>query len=163
MTTRSVVKKLRELLSAEDGLAASLRETGAERWDADAEELAERIREVHASAELIEKSFALRKTTLLVYCRRYTNQAEGLFRGRGGRYEVVVEILATQDRLELLRPSAMEFADAVVNVIQRKAGCIGDNLALRERVEVGYEGAKKGGLNLMETARVTCTVDWSEA
>lgn len=162
MTTQQVVQKMVDLLGAEDGLAQSLRELGVEAWESEPEALSERIHSVHAPAELVEKSFSLRKTTLQVYCRRYTNQREERFRGRGRRYEVVVEVMATQDRLELLRPNAMEFVDAVVDVLGRKAGCLANNLVLRERVEVTYEGAKRGGLNVLETAKVACTLDWNE-
>jgi hypothetical protein len=140
----------------------SLMAAGSEAWPALAEEVVDEIKRVQAPAELIEKSFSLRKPTLLVYCRKYSNQLEERFRGRGTRYEVVVEVLATSDRLEGLRPSAMEYADAVADVLQRKAGCLGNSMYLREQVEASFETAKKGGLNVSESVKLSCTVEWKE-
>lgn len=161
MTTGFIAGTVAELLLAEDGVAYSL--PVGEDGPANPEELRSRVNLVQAPAEVIEKALGLRKTTLCVYCRKTSNRLDDAFRGRGARYDVVVEILSTGDRLEELRQRTMEYADAVQDLIERKAGCLGNHLTLRDRVEVQYEGAKKGGLHLVETAKVSCVVEWRSA
>lgn len=157
--TDAMVQTVIDLLAGEDGLLLSLRRLGAVVEDADPSRIGERVFPAYAPAEIVERCLSLRKPALLVYCKRFANHLEEKFRERAGRYEMVIEVISTHERIEVLTPLATLYADAVADVLGRKSGCIAEGITLRERVEIQYEPAKRGGAHLHETARVMCTLE----
>ncbi len=160
--TQRAVRTLQGLLAdATAGLAASiamLRES-AEEAEAIAEE--RQLGTLQAPAELHDKVGKAAYPAYQIYVEKVRNKMTEKFRRFSGTVEVVVEVRVSQDRLEGLTERLQFHADAVTDVVERSRGCVGEGLYLPGTYEVSFEAVKKGGLNVMQTARVKCELEVS--
>lgn len=160
-TQRSVQTVRRLLGDAVDGLPASiamLRES-PEQADASLEE--RQLGSLQAPPELHDRVGKASQPTYQVYVERVRNKMTEKFRKFSGKVDVVVEVRVSQDRLEGLTERVQFFADAVTDVVERNRGCVEEGVYLPGTYEVSFEPVKKGGLNVMQTARVKCELEVS--
>lgn len=162
-TQRSVQAMRRLLGDAVDGLPASiamLRES-PEQADAAIEE--RQLGALQAPPELHDRVGRSMQPSYQVYVERVRNKMTEKFRKFSGSVEVVVEVRVSQDRLDGLTERLQFYADAVTDVVERNRGCVEVGVYLPGTYEVSFEQVKKGGLNVMQTARVKCELEVSRS
>lgn len=157
-TISHALESLREALSGEDGLAASLNALRASYPIPLAEVQGIPIEVVRAAAEMDEKARGVKYPRIAISADRIENGREERFRRFAGTLKAAIEIRVSQDRLDGLAESLYWHVDALRDVLERKAGCLDEGLVLTGEYEVLIEGAKKGGLNFLQTARFICPV-----
>lgn len=160
--TQRAVRTIRALLSdGVDGLAASIAmlRDSAEQAEALLEE--RQMGALQAPAELHDRVGKALYPVYQVYVEKVRNKMTEKFRRFSGTVEVVVEVRVSQDRLDGLTERLQLYADAVTDVVERSRGCVEEGVYLPGTYEVTFEAVKKGGLNVMQTARVKCELEVS--
>lgn len=156
--TMDAVAALQALLSAEDGLAASVAALQA-RYDVEpAGPFPVEVGLVRAPAELQEKAGPSRYPVIQTYCDQIESKRSERFRLFSGRMRVVTEVRVSADRLERVPALMHLYVDAVRDVVERRAGCVADGVFLEPGYEVVFEAVKRGGLQYSQTGRVVCWV-----
>jgi hypothetical protein len=158
LTTLEAVNHFRALLEAESGLAASLE--ALKDIYGQAEIAPECVRALFARVppEMQEKSTGLRYPQVHVYCDKLESQRTERFRRFSGVMRMVVEVRVSQDRLEGITEKLHWWVDAVREVVERKAGCVGGVMYLDGDYQVSIEAVRKGGLNYLQVGKITCPV-----
>jgi len=93
-----------------------------------------------------------------VYCDKVESQRTERFRRFSGVMRMVVEVRVSQDRLEGMAEKLHWWVDAVRDVVERKAGCVGGVMYLDGDYQVSIEAVRKGGLNYLQVGKITCPV-----
>lgn len=162
--TQRAVRTMRTLLEDQvDGLAASIAAMRDEPEQAETLVEERQMGALQAPAELHDRLGKPAYPVYQVYVERVRNKMTEKFRSFSGTVEVVVEVKVSQDRLEGLTESVQFYADAVTDVVERSRGCVEEGVYLPGTYEVTFEAAKKGGLNVMQTARVKCELEVSRS
>lgn len=162
--TQRAVRTMRTLLADQvDGLAASIAAMRDEPEQAETLVEERQMGALQAPAELHDRMGKPAYPVYQVYVERIRNKMTEKFRRFSGTVEVVVEVKVSQDRLEGLTERVQFYADAVTDVVERSRGCVEEGVYLPGTYEVTFEAAKKGGLNVMQTARVKCELEVSRS
>ncbi|MGJ5817880.1 hypothetical protein [Paludibaculum fermentans] len=156
--TMEVVSRLQGLLAGEWGLGTSMASLqGYYGLSPEAtQEVAVGL--VRAPAEFQEKAGSTRYPVIQTYCDQIENKRSEQFRAFSGRMRLVTEVRVSTDRLEGLAERLHFYVDAVRDVVERNAGCLGEGVFLEPGYEVAFEAVKKGGLNFLQVGRVVCWV-----
>ncbi|QOY89307.1 hypothetical protein [Paludibaculum fermentans] len=154
--TMEAVSRLRGLLAGEWGLGPSM--TALQGYYGLGPEVVEGVGVgvTRAPAELQEKAGSTRYPVIQTYCDQIENKRSEQFRVFSGRMRVVTEVRVSSDRLEGTGEKLHFYVDAVRDVLERNAGCLGEGVFLEPGYEVGFDAVKKGGLNFMQVGRVVC-------
>lgn len=156
--TMEVVSRLQGLLEGEWGLGPSMAALQGHYGLSPEVVEAVGVGVTRAPAELQEKAGATRYPVIQTYCDQIENKRSEQFRVFSGRMRLVVEVRVSSDRLEGLVEKLHFYVDAVRDVLERNAGCLGEGVFLEPGYEVGFEGVKKGGLNFLQVGRAVCWV-----
>jgi hypothetical protein len=160
--TQRAVRTIRTLLSdGVDGLASSIARLRDSADQAEALLEDRQMGALQAPAELHDRVGKAAYPVYQVYVERVRNKMTEKFRRFSGTVDVVVEVRISQDRLEGLTERVQFYADAVTDVVERSRGCVEEGVYLPGTYEVTFETVKKGGLNVMQTARVKCELEVS--
>lgn len=116
------------------------------------------VRVLKAAPEHVEKALGSRYPSVSLYCEKVRSRPAEKLRRFSGEVQVGVEVRVSQDRLEGITERLHYYSDAVRDVLERRRGCIGPGLYLREETAVQFEPVKKGGSSYLQSSRVTCTV-----
>lgn len=162
--TQRAVKVMRTLLADQvDGLAASIAAMRDEPEQAEALIEERQLGTLQAPADLHDRVGKTAYPVYEVYVEKVRNKMTEKFRSFSGTVYVVVEVKVSQDRLEGLTDRLQFYADTVTDVVERNRGCVEAGVYLPGTYEVTFEAAKKGGLNVMQTARVKCELEVSRS
>ena len=96
-----------------------------------------------------------RYPSIYVFCERLTNRLAEKGRTFSGQARMTIECRVSQDRLEGLEKSVLLMADAVGRVLSAGRGNWTAGMFHDGTYEVQYGPARKGGKNLVQTARIT--------
>jgi len=157
-TTNEAVETLLALMgSSSSGLNAAVEELrsayGKEELQAPAT-----LHFTRTPAELQEKAGATKYPVVHVYCEKIESRPSERLRPFAGSVQLAVEIRVSQDRLEGITEQLLLYMDSVRNVVESNAGCIASGLYLSNEYEAQVDAVKKGGLNFLQSAKITCTV-----
>ena len=96
-----------------------------------------------------------------VTCESLSNLQTEKARRFSGKARVAIECRMTQDRVEGLDAKVRLVADAVAETLFQNRGRWTDSMFFGGAYEVQYGAVKRGGKNVMQSARVTIEVDIS--
>lgn len=156
-TIREVLERLRELLEGEGGLPDSLEQL---RGEYEAEERGWPLRTVvlKAPPEYVEQAWGGRYPAVNLYCEKVRSRPTERLRRFSSEVQAGIEVRVSQDRLEGITEKLHYYCDAVRDVTERRAGCIGPGLYLSGETTVQIDPVKKGGSHFLQAGRVVCTV-----
>lgn len=154
-------RKLVEKLAGTGGLPASVA--------AVAEAANERLQPIGAAqivaqnvaADLIERSNMVRYPSVHVYCEKLTNTLRERFRTFSGKAHLVMEVRASQDRMEGLERQVQLYVDAVTRVLDGNRGDWGGGFFYGGGYEVAFGPVKRGGKSYLQTAKISVEVEAS--
>ncbi|MBN9658673.1 MAG: hypothetical protein J0H49_10885 [Acidobacteria bacterium] len=154
--TMEVVSRLRGLLAGEWGLGPSM--AALQGYYGLGPEVVEGVvvGVTRAPAELQEKAGPMRYPVIQTFCDQIENKRDEKFRVFSGRMRLVTEVRVSADRLEGLVEKLHFYVDAVRDVLERNAGCLGEGVFLEPGYEVEFDAVKKGGLSFLQVGRVVC-------
>lgn len=158
LTTLEAVDLFRGLLEADSGVAASLEALKDIYGQVEVPPSCAHVLFARVPPELQEKMAGLRYPQLHVYCDRVESQRTERFRRFSGVMRMVVEVRMSQDRLDGISEKLHWWVDAIRDVVERSAGCVGQVMYLDGDYQVAIEPVRKGGLNFMQVGKVTCPV-----
>lgn len=115
----------------------------------------------NVGADLLEHAVPLRYPAAVLYCDKLTNTLKEKFRTFSGTARVVLEIRHSQDRVENLETTLQHYVDASCQVLDSERGDWGGGLYYAGGYEVAFAGVKKGGRQLIQTARISIDVEVS--
>ena len=154
MLAATCVEVIRGLLADADGITRSLQESGHSGDDAFQPSLAERVLAAHMAPEEHEKSGRIRYPIFLVYCDRIQNLHREKFRRFSGMVRLVVEVRVSSDRSDRIQDALYAQTEAVLDVLERNRGCLGDGVFWSGKYEVDFSTLRRGGAQYLQTARV---------
>jgi hypothetical protein len=158
LTTLEAVEQFRALLEAETGVAASLEALKEIYGQVEVPPACARVLFARVPPELHEKTVGLRYPLVHVYCDRLESQRTERFRRFSGVMRMVVEVRMSQDRLEGMTEKLHWWVDAIRDVVERSAGCVGGVMYLDGDYQVSIDPVRKGGLNYLQVGKITCPV-----
>jgi hypothetical protein len=154
--------KVVEFLTAPDGgldfaIAQVAADTGA---------ALERVPPTHivsqnVAFEISEKSVVVKYPVVHVYVDRVRNLLTEKFRTFSGKIRTVVEVRVSQDRFEGIEDQLRIYIDAVTQVLDANRGSWDQGLFFNGGYEITFEPVRRGGRNLLQSAKVTFEVDLS--
>jgi len=115
----------------------------------------------NVSADLLEHSKATKYPIVCIYCSKIANVLREKFRTFSGDADMVIEARISQDRLDDLGTNVQLYTDAITQVLDSNRGDWGDGVFYSGGYEVTFGGVKQGGLNFIQIAKVSFTVDIS--
>jgi hypothetical protein len=104
---------------------------------------------------------AERYPAVYVTCESLTNLQTEKGRRFSGKARVAVECRMTQDRIDGLDAKVRLVADAIAETLFQSRGTWTDSMFFGGRYEVQYGAMKRGGKNVVQSARITLDVDVS--
>jgi hypothetical protein len=158
MAGRRAIQELVQVLGSEDGLkpecdaltrAAAIEYPGL---------ISPEITDLHAPAELVEKTASVKYPKLYVYCDRVVNALSEKFRTFSGTADLSVEIRVSHQHAGELQSQLQMYVEAVTNVLDRKRGRWPGGVFYTGGYEVVFSPVKRGGKNYLQTARVKIEV-----
>ncbi len=154
--------KLLEILGAPTGLNATLAEVSeAESTPLNGIPVDQMVRQ-NIAADLIEKSAGTNYPVVQIYCEKLSNTLKEKFRRFSGRAHMVVEVRISQDRLGGLERRLQLYADGVMQLLDRRRGDWGGGLYYTGGYEALFGAVKRGGRNLIQTAKISFDVEVSD-
>jgi hypothetical protein len=153
--------RVREILTAGQGLPGQIARLSLE---AEVPELrfgAAQVAIRNVSAEIAEKSAGATYPSFHIYCEKLTNALREKFRTFSGTARMVVEARASQDRLEGLEARLHVYVDAITNLLDKSRGDLGQGMFYTGGYDVTFGGAKHGGKNFLQTAKVVFEIEIS--
>src|SRR5579872_3089656 len=108
--------------------------------------------------DLLEQSKVTKYPIVCIYCNKIANVLREKFRSFSGDAEMVIEARISQDRLDGLGANVQLYTDAITQVLDSNRG---DGVFYGGGYEVAFGGVKQGGLNFIQIAKVSFTVDIS--
>ncbi len=153
--------KVLGLLAAPTGLGASLANLelreGVDLGDIGEEQLiGQRV-----ASEIAERSPGVRYPAAYVYCEKLENLLTEKFRRFSGKAHMVIELRATQDRMEELEKKLQLYVEGVTEVLENNRGDLGDGLFYGGQYVVEFGAVKHGGKNFLQGAKVLVVLDVS--
>ena len=116
----------------------------------------------NVAAEIAERSQAVKYPVVHVYVDRVRNLLTEKFRTLSGKIRTVAEVRVSQDRIEGIEEQLRLYVDAVTQVLDSRRGSWGEGMFFNGGYEVDFEPVRRGGRNLIQTARVVFEVDLSK-
>jgi len=117
----------------------------------------------NVSPEIAERALVTKYPTAHVYCEKVVNLLREKFRAFSGEAHMVVEVRVSQDRLQDLETQTQLYVEAVTNVLDANRGDWGGGVFHGGGYEVSYGAVKKGGRNLLQSARISFVLEVSLA
>jgi hypothetical protein len=111
--------------------------------------------------DLLEQSTVTKYPIVCIYCSKIANVLREKFRTFSGDADMVIEARVSQDRLDGLGTNVQLYTDAITQVLDSNRGDWGDGVFYSGGYEVTFGGVKQGGLNFIQIAKVSFTVDIS--
>ena len=115
----------------------------------------------NVGADLLEQSKVTKYPVVCIYCNKIANVLREKFRTFSGDADMVIEARISQDRLDGLGTNVQLYTDAITQVLDSNRGDWGDGVFYSGGYEVTFGGVKQGGLNFIQIAKVSFTVDIS--
>ena len=160
--TQRAAQAIRTLLAdGAEGLTLSIAAMRGSPEEAEASVDERQLGMVQAPPEIHERAGKVVYPEFQVYVERVRNKMTEKFRRFAGTVEVAIEVRVSQDRLEGLTERTQFYADVVADVLERSRGCLEEGVYLPGKYEVSFEAVKRGGLNLLQTAKVKCELEVS--
>jgi len=117
--------------------------------------------EQNAPADLADKVVEAKYPLFHIYCEKLSNTLREKFRTFSGKARLVVEVRASQDRLDALQKQLELYVDAVTTALEGNRGDWGNGVFYGGGYEVSFSAAKHGGVNYIQAAKVSLEVDVS--
>ncbi len=111
---------------------------------------------------LAEKAAAAKYPAMYVYADRVRNLLTEKFRNFSGKVRTVTEVRVSQDRIEGLEDQLRLYVDAVTQVLDANRGSWGQGAFYAGGYEVSFDAVQTGGQGVLQTAKVSFEVDFSE-
>ena len=124
---------------------------------------AAQVQAQNVAPDLAERSGRAQFPAVNVYCEKVVNAMTEKFRSFSGSAQMAIEIRHSQDRLDGLQDSLELFADAVAHALNGARGDWGDGVFYGGGYEVSFSGAKQGGKNFLQTAKVSFKIGVSRS
>ncbi len=147
------------LLSADQGIGAQMAELSAESGVGAVAIAASQILE--QSAPPPDYAAADRFPAIYITCENLANLQTEKGRRFSGKARMTIECRTSQDRLDGLDARIRLLADAVAETLYQSRGKWTESMFFGGRYEVQFGAVKRGGKNLMQSARITFDVDVS--
>jgi len=112
-------------------------------------------------AAIAEKHLTAQYPAIYLYVDRVHNTLIEKFRTFSGKVRAVVEVRASQDRIQELEQHLRLYVDAVTQVLDGNRGSWGQGMFYTGLYEVRYEPVQQGGRNFLQIAKVIFEVDLS--
>jgi hypothetical protein len=148
-------------LAGPEGIARSLQEAGLIGDDAFQPPPDDRIIAAHLAPEEHEKSARIRYPIFLVYCDRIQNLHREKFRRFSGTLRLVIEVRVSSDRSDRLQDALYAQTEAVLDVLERNRGCLGQGVFWSGNYEVDFPTLRRGGAQFLQSARVLLELEVS--
>jgi hypothetical protein len=123
---------------------------------------ASRVINQNVPVALAEKAAGVQYPVLYVYVDRVRNLLTEKFRNFSGKVRTVTEIRVSQDRIEGVGEQSRLYADAVTQVLDANRGTWGQGAFYAGGYEMNFEPVQSGGLGVLQIAKVSFEVDFSE-
>lgn len=111
---------------------------------------------------LAEKAAAAKYPAMYVYADQVRNLLTEKFRNFSGKVRTVTEVRVSQDRIEGLENQLRLYVDAVTQVLDANRGSWGQGAFYNGGYEVNYQPVQVGGQGVLQAAKVSFEVDFSE-
>jgi hypothetical protein len=120
------------------------------------------------AAQIFEQSappsdypFAERYPAIYVTCEKLSNLQSEKGRRFSGKARIAIECRLSQDRVDGLDAKVRLVADAVAETLFQSRGNWTDSMFFGGAYEVQYGAMKRGGKNVLQSAKITLDVDVS--
>ncbi|MEX2263564.1 MAG: hypothetical protein WD696_16525 [Bryobacteraceae bacterium] len=104
--------------------------------------------------ELAERNLEARYPAVHVYCEKLVNVMKEKFRSFSGTAQMIIEVRVSQDRLDELGKVLQLYVDAVTQVLDGSRGDWGGGMYYTGGYEAVFGAVKRGGRNLIQSAKV---------
>ena len=121
------------------------------------------LRAQNATAELVERSVAVKYPLVSVYCEKIVNDFREKFRSFSGSVEMAIEVRHSQDRLEGMEEALEAQTDAVTTALSSSRGDWGDGMFYGGGYEVSFGRMARGGRNFTQAAKITFEIGVSRS
>ena len=111
---------------------------------------------------LAERAVAVKYPVMHVYTDRVRNLLTEKFRSFSGKVRTVTEVRVSQDRIEGIEDQLRLYVDAVTQVLDANRGSWGQGAFFAGGYEVSFEPVQAAGLGILQIAKVSFEVDFSE-
>lgn len=153
--------KLMGILLATGGVPETVAALAAEQSVPLAAIAAQQVIAQNVGTDLLEQSTVTKYPVVCIYCNKIANVLREKFRTFSGDADMVIEARISQDRLDGLGANVQLYTDAITQVLDSNRGDWGDGVFYSGGYEVTFGGVKQGGLNFIQIAKVSFTVDIS--
>jgi hypothetical protein len=109
----------------------------------------------NVAIELVARATAVRYPAVNVYCEKIVNQLVEKFRTFSGVSQMAIEVRHSQDRLEGLQDTVELYTSAVMQTLDASRGDWGGGMYYAGGYQVTFGAVKSGGINFVQTAKVT--------
>ncbi len=123
---------------------------------------ATRVVNQNVPVAVAEKAAGPNYPVMYVYTDRVRNLLTEKFRNFSGKVRTVTEVRVSQDRIEGLENQLRLYVDAVTQVLDANRGSWGQGAFYTGGYEVNFEPVQQGGLGVLQIAKVSFEVDFSE-
>jgi len=113
------------------------------------------IRTENAPIELVERATAVRYPAVSIYCEKIVNQLVEKFRTFSGIAQMTIEVRYSQDRLDGMQNTVELYTNAVTQTLDANRGDWGGGMYHAGGYQVTFGAVKSGGINFVQTAKVT--------
>ena len=117
----------------------------------------------NVALELVERATAVHYPAVNVYCEKIANQLVEKFRTFSGISQMAIEVRHSQDRLEGLQDTVELYASAVMQTLDANRGDWGGGMYYAGGYQVTFGAVKSGGINFVQTAKVTFEIGVSRS
>jgi hypothetical protein len=121
----------------------------------------EQIIAQNVAPDVAEQSVISNYPLIYVYCSKVVNELREKFRTFSGDAQMVIEARVSQDRLDQIETNLQAYIDAITQVLDNSRGDWGDGVSFAGGYEVSFSGAKHGGRNFLQIAKVAFTLEIS--
>ncbi len=161
LIVKAASERLASLLAAPTGVQAALAAISEREGRPIGEIAPRRIRVEHAAAELAERTAGVQYPAFYVYCEKISNTLREKFRTFSGKMRLAVEVRVTHDHLEEAGNMLAAHVEAVTSTLDSHRGDWGNGMFYAGGYEVTFSGAKHGGKNFLQGAKVSLEIDAS--
>jgi hypothetical protein len=104
--------------------------------------------------DLADKTHGARYPQLCVYCEKLCNRQREKFRRFSGTAEMVVDVRVSQDRSDGMEQKLQLYVEAVTKVLEESKGDWSEGVSYGGGYEVTFGGARLGGKNFVQCAKI---------
>jgi len=112
----------------------------------------------NVALELVARATVVTYPAMNVYCEKIVNQLVEKFRTFSGISQMAVEVRHSQDRLEGLQDTVELYTSAVMQTLDASRGDWGGGMYYAGGYQVTFGAVKSGGINFVQTAKVTFAI-----